>query len=202
MPMFKIFVGNLDAKVTVEMLRPMFEPFGELDEVVVARDETGKSRGFAIVLYKDAMKGQLAIETLTGRKILGREIVINEAMKKGKKKMSAAEDSKPRGPFGPKHRAGGGSFGGSRAGFSRGGSFRAGAAGGPERRGASGGFSRNPRRGMGGAGPRPGGPAAGGPGGGNAGRPPAGPSRPPSGPAGRPPSPGGPPRPRPRDDDE
>jgi hypothetical protein len=205
MPMFKIFVGNLDAKVTVEMLRPMFEPFGELDEVVVARDETGKSRGFAIVLYKDAMKGQLAIETLTGRKILGREIVINEAMKKGKKKMSAAEESKPRGPFGPKHRAGGGSFGGSRAGFSRGGSFRAGAAGGPERRGAGGaggGFSRNPRRGMGGAGPRPGGPAAGGPGGGNAGRPPAGPGRPPSGPAGRPPSPGGPPRPRPRDDDE
>lgn len=204
MPMFKIFVGNLDAKVTVEMLRPMFEPFGELDEVVVARDETGKSRGFAIVLYKDAMKGQLAIETLTGRKILGREIVINEAMKKGKKKMSAAEESKPRGPFGPKHRAGGGSFGGPRAGFSRGVGMRGGAASGPERRGpgAGGSFSRNPRRGMGGAGPRPGGPAAGGPGGGGPGRPPTGPGRPPSGPGNRPPSPGGPPRPRPRDDDE
>ena len=47
MPMFKIFVGNLDAKVTVEMLKPMFEAFGELDEVILAKDEDGKSRGFA-----------------------------------------------------------------------------------------------------------------------------------------------------------
>ena len=61
MPMFKIFVGNLDPKVTVEMIKPMFEAFGELDEVILAKDEDGKSRGFAIVLYKDAMKGQLAI---------------------------------------------------------------------------------------------------------------------------------------------
>jgi len=205
MPMFKIFVGNLDAKVTVEMLKPMFEAFGELDEVILAKDEDGKSRGFAIVLYKDAMKGQLAIETLTGRKILGREIVINEALKKGKKKPAGEDASKPRGPFGPKFRAGPGGAGprvgfGGRAGgsgLSRGG--RAGAPG--ERRGAAGaggsggGFSRNPRRGLGG--PRPGG-SGGAPGSG--GRPPAGPRG--SGAPGRPPM-GGPPQPpRPRPDED
>jgi hypothetical protein len=205
MPMFKIFVGNLDAKVTVEMLKPMFEAFGELDEVILAKDEDGKSRGFAIVLYKDAMKGQLAIETLTGRKILGREIVINEALKKGKKKPVGEDASKPRGPFGPKFRAGPGGAGprvgfGGRAGgsgLSRGG--RAGAPG--ERRGAAGaggsggGFSRNPRRGLGG--PRPGG-SGGAPGSG--GRPPAGPGG--SGAPGRPPM-GGPPQPpRPRPDED
>lgn len=198
MPMFKIFVGNLDPKVTLEMLKPMFEAFGELDEVIVAKDEDGKSRGFAIVLYKDAMKGQLAIETLTGRKILGREIVINEALKKGKRKPEAPDAAKPRGPFGPKFRAGPGtggprvSFGGrggSAGGAPRGGS--SGAAG--DRRGGSAGsggarFSRNPRRG-------PGGPRLGGPG-----SPPGGPGRPPAGPGGtRPPS-GGPPRPRPEED--
>lgn len=203
MPMFKIFVGNLDAKVTVEMLKPMFEAFGELDEVILAKDEDGKSRGFAIVLYKDAMKGQLAIETLTGRKILGREIVINEALKKGKKKPGAPEASKPRGPFGPKFRAGPGGAGprvgfGGRAGGA--GPSRGGPAG--DRRGsASGGgagggsFSRNPRRGLGGS--RPGG-AGGAPGAG--GRPPAGPGG--AGPTGRPPM-GGPPRPpRPRPDED
>ena len=204
MPMFKIFVGNLDAKVTVEMLKPMFEAFGELDEVILAKDEDGKSRGFAIVLYKDAMKGQLAIETLTGRKILGREIVINEALKKGKKKPVGDDASKPRGPFGPKFRAGPGGpgprvgFGGRAggAGFSRG--VRGGAPGdrrGPGSGGAGGsggGFSRNPRRGLGG--PRPGG-TGGGPGG--SGRPPAGPGSP-----GRPPM-GGPPRPpKPRPDED
>ena len=198
MPMFKIFVGNLDAKVTVEMLKPMFEAFGELDEVILAKDEDGKSRGFAIVLYKDAMKGQLAIETLTGRKILGREIVINEALKKGKKKPGAEDASKPRGPFGPKFRAGPGGPGprvgfGGRAGGA--GMSRGGRAGGPSDRapgsgsGAGSRFSRNPRRGPGG--PRPGGPGA----------PPGPGGRPPMGPGGggRPPS-SGPPRP-PREED-
>ncbi len=193
--MFKIFVGNLDSKVTVEMLRPMFEPFGELDEVVVAKDEDGKSRGFAIVLYKDAMKGQLAIETLTGRKILGREIVINEAMKKGKKKMTPADAAKPRGPFGPKFRGpGGAGSGGSWTGGRSGGAGRSGSSRGPAGRGGAaggdrpaGGFSRNPRRGFGG-GSRP--PGASGPG---------SPSRPPPGPGGRGPA-GGSPRPRPDED--
>ena len=64
MAMFKIYVGNLDYKVTVEHLKPLFEPFGELDEISIAVDAEGKSRGFAIVLFKDKLKGQLAIETL------------------------------------------------------------------------------------------------------------------------------------------
>jgi len=199
MPMFKIFVGNLDPKVTVEMLTPMFAAFGELDEVIVAKDEDGKSRGFAIVLYKDSMKGQLAIETLTGRKILGREIVINEAMKKGKKKLGPAETEKPRGPFGPKF-GGGGGVGGRSSSGSRPGGFSRGAAGGSERRGSAGGsgFSRNPRRGSASGGsPR---------GLGGAPRPPAGPTgpagRPPmGGPGGPRPPAGGPPKARPEDED-
>lgn len=163
--MFKIFVGNLDGKVTNEMLTPMFAAFGELDEVIVARDEDGNSRGFAIVLFKDAMKGQLAVETFQERKILGRTIVINEAMKKGKKKMAPVDLPAPRGPFGPKFGGGGGvgprSGIGSRppAGFSRGASSRGASAGsaggaGADRRASS---SRNPRRsgGTGGAIPRP-----------------------------------------------
>ena len=199
MPMFKIFVGNLDPKVTVEMLTPMFAAFGELDEVIVAKDEEGKSRGFAIVLYKDSMKGQLAIETLTGRKILGREIVINEAMKKGKKKLGPAAVEKPRGPFGPKF-GGGGGMGGRGGVSSRPGGFSRGAAG-ADRRGASGGSSsRNPRRGSAGGGLR--GPGAG-PGGASG---PSGPGSRPSAGGGsgpgpsRPPSPGGP-RARPTDED-
>jgi len=199
MPMFKIFVGNLDPKVTVEMLTPMFAAFGELDEVIVAKDEDGKSRGFAIVLYKDSMKGQLAIETLTGRKILGREIVINEAMKKGKKKLGPAETEKPRGPFGPKF-GGGGGVGGRSGSGSRPGGFSRGASGGSERRGSAGGsgFSRNPRRGSASGGsPR---------GLGGAPRPPAGPTgpagRPPmGGPGGTRPPAGGPPKARPEDED-
>lgn len=125
--MFKVYVGNLDSRVTADVLRPLFEPFGDLDEIIVATDsKTNRSRGFAIVLFRDALKGQLAIETLTGRKLSGRTIVINEAVKRGKAPSSGAPVPARKGPFGPR-------FGGAAQG------------------GASGGrrFShRNPRRGL------------------------------------------------------
>ncbi|MCE9618663.1 MAG: hypothetical protein K8R92_02000 [Planctomycetes bacterium] len=152
MAMFKIYVGNLDYKVTVEDLRPMFEPFGDLDEITIAVDAEGKSRGFAIVLFKDKLKGQLAIETLTDRKILGRPIFINEALKKGKKLSPEAKEKPVRqGPFGPKFRGDGsrpmggprttatprlGGSGGSRPSSSRNPRRVSGSSGGPGFRGA------------------------------------------------------------------
>ncbi len=124
--MFKVYVGNLDSRVTADVLRPLFEPFGDLDEIIVAVDpKTNRSRGFAIVLFRDPLKGQLAIETLTGRRINGRTVVINEALKRGKAPPGAAAPGARRGPFGPRFGATG----------------RAGASGG--RRFSS----RNPRRG-------------------------------------------------------
>ncbi len=198
--MFKIYVGNLDLRCTAEMLKPYFEPFGDLDEIIIAQDsKTGKSRGFAIVLFRDPLKGQLAIETLTGKKIGGRAIVINEALKKGKGKPAAPTDKPVRqGPFGPRFQAGAG----------RGGPGAAGA-GGPARRMSS----RNPRRSGGFSRPGPGGPAglggAGGPGGpaGGAGPGTGGPGQRPGGFGGGSfsPRPGGPSAPRPpqrTDDDE
>lgn len=169
MPMFKVYLGNLDSKVTVETLKPLFEPFGDVDEIVIATDETGKSRGFAIILFKDPLKGQLAIETLSNKKILGRTVVINEAIKKGKKTQPATR--MPRNtPLGPRA-------------FPRVGGFGRGASGGASGRGASGGargpggggrFVRNPRRlfnqpGMPPASGTPGGSAGGPEGGGSAG---------------------------------
>lgn len=130
--MFKVYVGNLDQRVTPEVLRPLFEPFGDLDEIIVAKDpKTNRSRGFAIVLFRDPLKGQLAIETLTGRRLNGRTIVINEAAKRGKVPPKPYGVGGGRGPFGPRFGAAvrGGASGGRR--FS----------------------SRNPRRGFAAGGP-------------------------------------------------
>ena len=101
MPMFKVYLGNLDPRTTVETLKPYFAPFGEaVDEIIVALDEEGKPRGFAIVLFRDPQLGQLAIETLTGKRINGREVQINEAVKKGKRtrEAGAAPRTSPLGP--------------------------------------------------------------------------------------------------------
>ena len=162
MAMFKIYVGNLDYKVTVEHLKPLFEPFGELDEITIAVDADGKSRGFAIVLFKDKLKGQLAIETLAEKMVLGRPILINEALKKGKKlKPTLKKPEIRQGPFGPKFRPDGARpMGGAspRSGPRSGATPRLGGAAGGSRPTSS----RNPRRASGSSGgsgfrPTPGG---------------------------------------------
>lgn len=217
--MFKVYVGNLDPRTTVDTLKPYFEPFGDaVDEIIVALDGEGQPRGFAIVLFRDPQRGQLAIETLTGKRINGREIQINEAVKKGKK-TKPSEKAPRNSPLGPRafQRPGGGrpGPGGARPGMGRpGGGMRPGGAGRPGFSASAGGgpagpgarFNRNPRRlpgqGAGDAGPasgsNTGGPGATGPGATGPGA-----SRPPSFGAGsrmigggsRPIGQGGPPRP-------
>ena len=60
--LFKIYVGNLDYKVTEFAVRRLFEPFGELEDVAMATDkQTGKPRGFAIVMMRDHDEARKAI---------------------------------------------------------------------------------------------------------------------------------------------
>ena len=57
--LFKIYVGNLDYKVTGFAVRRLFEPYGDLEDVAMATDkETGKPRGFAIVMMRDHDEAQ------------------------------------------------------------------------------------------------------------------------------------------------
>jgi len=49
-----LYIGNLRADITEEMLRAVFQQFGELIAVTIARDAyTRMPRGFAFVEYKD-----------------------------------------------------------------------------------------------------------------------------------------------------
>lgn len=81
--LFKIYVGNLDYKVTEFSVRRLFEPFGELEDVAMATDkETGKPRGFAIVMMRDHTEGHSAITGVQGRRLMGRPLVVNEAVQK------------------------------------------------------------------------------------------------------------------------
>lgn len=76
----KLFVGGLSWDTTDDSLRNGFESFGELDEVKVILDrETGRSRGFGFVSFKDAANAQSAIEEMDGRELDGRSIRVNEA---------------------------------------------------------------------------------------------------------------------------
>ena len=166
MGMFKVYVGNLDRKATADDVRTLFVAFPDVEDIALATDKEGLSRCFAIVMFRDKQRGQLAIEVLKGKKMHGRELVINEVQKKSKG--GAAEKPVARGPFGPRGPGGMGrgpagprGLGGASRGL--GGSSSRGP-GGPRglggsssggRDGGAGGFSRNPRRSPGASGGRP-----------------------------------------------
>ncbi|MCH2145126.1 MAG: RNA-binding protein [Phycisphaerales bacterium] len=151
--LFKIYVGNLDYKVTEFSVRRLFEPYGDIEDIAMATDkETGKPRGFAIVMMRDHEQAQTAIDGVKGRKLMGRDLVVNEAIKKkGSQKATAPEGA-------PVSRSSTGATGSRPAGGYR---ARASAHGRGEGRGSSAtvGSRRNPRRGSssGGRNPRRGG---------------------------------------------
>lgn len=150
MPMFKIYVGNLDPRVKIEQVRELFSPFVTIEDAVLVNDtKSGKPKGFAIIMVRDPEIGRAAVKATQGKRLLGKTLTINEVMKKGQAAKLAKETRQ--GPFGPHfNRQGGG-----RAGNIRGGG---GGASGNVRRG----FNRGPRgAGFGGSGSAGGGSAGG-----------------------------------------
>lgn len=127
-PMFKIYVGNLDPRVKIEQVRELFSALATIEDAVLAVDsKTGKAKGFAIIMIRDPDIGRAAVKAAQGKRLLGKTLTINEVMKKGAAK---AVKEVRQGPFGPHfNRQGGGRAGGPRRGMNRG--LRGPSAGGP-----------------------------------------------------------------------
>ncbi len=91
----KIYVGNLSYKVTEDDLKDLFAEFGTITEINVITDrETGRPRGFAFVEMESDDEATKAINSLNGKELQDREIVVNEAKPR--------RDSGPRGNSGPR----------------------------------------------------------------------------------------------------
>ena len=76
----KIYVGNLSYKVTEDDLKDLFGEFGTVSEINVITDrETGRPRGFAFVEMDSDDDATKAINSLNGKELQDREIVVNEA---------------------------------------------------------------------------------------------------------------------------
>ena len=148
-PMFKIYVGNLDPRVKIEQIRELFAPFATIEDAVLAADAaTGKPKGFAIIMIRDPEIGRAAVKATQGKRLLGKTLTINEVMKKGAAAAKASKEVR-QGPFGPHfNRQGGG-----RAGSPRGGGLRRGMNRGV--RGPGSGLGSGPSGGFGGPPSRP-----------------------------------------------
>lgn len=147
--MFKIFVGNLSSTTTEDSLRRLFGRYAEVDDIAIPLDtETGKPRGFAIVMIKDEMRGKAAMIATRGTRLDGKALVVNQAYKKGKappkrdRRTSSRYLARGRG----RPSSGGSSSGGNGPGGTGGAPYSGGGRSRPESGNRSGGYGTRPER--------------------------------------------------------
>ncbi|CAI9786363.1 unnamed protein product [Fraxinus pennsylvanica] len=81
---YRCFVGGLAWATTDLSLEKAFAQFGEVTESKIINDrETGRSRGFGFVTFKDDQSMRDAIEGMNGQDLDGRNITVNEAQSRG-----------------------------------------------------------------------------------------------------------------------
>ena len=101
-----LFIGSLAYATTDDTLKSFFEQIGEVESARVITDrDSGRSKGFGFVQFKEESNNQKAVDQLNGKELDGRAISVGLARPK---------EDRPRRDFG-------GDRGGNN---DRGGSFR------------------------------------------------------------------------------
>ena len=82
----KLFVGNLPFSVSEDQLKEIFEKYGEIKSLKLITDrETGRSRGFGFVTFKEDKSAENAIKDMHDKGVEGRNLVVKEAMPLGER---------------------------------------------------------------------------------------------------------------------
>ena len=58
----KIYVGNVPQDVNAEKILSIFSQFGEIEEGPIGFDKSGKSKGYALIIYKSAASAKKALK--------------------------------------------------------------------------------------------------------------------------------------------
>jgi polyadenylate-binding protein len=80
-----VFVKNFGDQMEDGKLREMFEKYGEITSAVVARDEDGKSKGFAFVNFKDTEAADHACKELHDSEFNGKKLFVGRFQKKAER---------------------------------------------------------------------------------------------------------------------
>lgn len=79
----KLFVKNIEESVNEVLLEAIFKQFGEvLDTKIVYDRITWESKGFGFVEFKKAEDALKAIEALNGKELVGKKLMVSEAVEK------------------------------------------------------------------------------------------------------------------------
>lgn len=78
-----IYVKNIEAEVTDEELRALFERYGEITSASITRDsETGKSKGFGFINFVKHEDASVAVDGLNDTNLRGQNLYVGRAQKK------------------------------------------------------------------------------------------------------------------------
>jgi RNA recognition motif-containing protein len=87
-----IYVGSLNFKMQESELKELFENYGEVSSAKIIIDKySGRSKGFGFVEMPVEAEARKAIEGLNGSPVQGRNIVVNESVKKPERKNYGGE---------------------------------------------------------------------------------------------------------------
>lgn len=76
----RLFVGNLSFKTTQDQLQAIFAAHGVVNNVDMIMDKfSGRPRGFAFVTMEAPEGAEIAIGTLNGKNVDGRDLTVNLA---------------------------------------------------------------------------------------------------------------------------
>ncbi|KAK2953454.1 putative Cytotoxic granule associated RNA binding protein TIA1 [Blattamonas nauphoetae] len=74
----RIYVGSVPFDVPQESVRLIFEPLGRIRSIqMMPNPETGKHKGYGFIDYESPESAKIAIETMNGFEINGRQIKVN-----------------------------------------------------------------------------------------------------------------------------
>jgi RNA recognition motif-containing protein len=78
-----IYVGNLHYDINEDILKSVFEEYGEVSSAKIIIDKySGKSKGFGFIEMPNDSEGRNAVESLNGKEVKGRNLKVNEAREK------------------------------------------------------------------------------------------------------------------------
>ncbi|XP_026377743.1 probable RNA-binding protein 18, partial [Papaver somniferum] len=89
----RLYIGNLDQRITESILIKMFSPYGKIESEEflwhTRGPERGEPRGFAFIQFSTKEEAQLAKQKMNGRSACGRPLVIRYASEKYYLEMSS-----------------------------------------------------------------------------------------------------------------
>ncbi|XP_077233411.1 polyadenylate-binding protein 7-like [Tasmannia lanceolata] len=80
-----LYMKNLDVDVTEELLQEKFSEFGKITNLVIAKENDGKSRGFGFVNFEGPDDAKKAMEAMNGVQIGSKAIYVGRAQKRAER---------------------------------------------------------------------------------------------------------------------